>query len=169
MTAPTFTRLTIPPEPGAITSLDVLAPGVRGPLERTLEDMDTHGMGAIVRETQRTDARQQWLYGFGRSYDDGRGIVTYAQSARQSWHYFRLAADVVHKTLEDRAPWEFWERLAAVAEAYGLAAGQRWKDRKRDAPHLQYRQMRVSPSPLAYAAFVHGGAEAVWRIVGAGG
>ena len=46
--------------------------------------MKLRGLDAIVAETLRTDERQEFLYGFGRDYDDGRGIVTHSRAAT-SW------------------------------------------------------------------------------------
>jgi len=53
--------------------LEVLAPAFRRKIDAVLEAVPY----ATVAETLRTDARQQFLYGFGRDYDDGRGIVTH--------------------------------------------------------------------------------------------
>ena len=65
-----------PPEVHADNSLDSLAPKFREAVEKILEQMGD----AKVSETTRTFARQSYLYGFGREYDDGRGIVTNAAS-----------------------------------------------------------------------------------------
>ena len=117
-------------------------------------------------ETLRTEARQAFLYGFGREYDDGRGKVTGAETALLSWHGFGLAVDIVEK---DNTPWDapagFWESIGISAEARGLVWGGRWK--KPDRPHVQWGRCPVTPTEVDRQLFRQIGIEAVWVKYGA--
>lgn len=157
----------IPPEPSAIASLSGLAPLFRGKVEQLLNRFSD----GVVRESLRTDKRQQWLWGFGRLYDDDRGIVTNAKTCRTSWHFYGLAVDIVHKSLGDDAPGAFWSELVRHAHELGLVNGVDFLPSGRfgpDRPHIQWgAPMRHSPSSHAYALYLTGGFQAVWKAVGA--
>jgi hypothetical protein len=136
--------------------------------------MQANGHDPVVWETLRTHERQHYLYGFGRDYDDGRGIVTHSRSADETWHGFGLAADVISASKRWDAPDDFWRALERAAEAEGLVCGGDWDgddlttERFSDRPHVQWgRPMRRSPSPRAARLFAAGGYPAVWRDVGA--
>jgi peptidoglycan L-alanyl-D-glutamate endopeptidase CwlK len=147
-------------------SLDSLAPKFRAGVEAVLAGMRARGLDAMVAETLRTPERQAYLYGFGREYDDGRGIVTQAPTAYTSWHGFGLACDIVSRALQWDAPAEFWTALGAEARAAGLSWGGDW--RQRDLPHVQFGPpMRVSPSSRALELYEQGGLKAVWLEVSA--
>jgi D-alanyl-D-alanine carboxypeptidase-like protein len=114
-------------------------------------------------EWRRTPERQLYLYGFGRTYDDGRGIVTNAETPYKTWHYYGLAVDVVEK---DNTPWDapesFWLSIAEAAEKTGrLTSGYRWT--KPDKPHLQWGLCPSSPSSQDIALAKSSGIQAVWR------
>lgn len=161
------TRLPLPPkEPPAQARPEGLAPKFRDAVMRVIGRMRAEGFDPVIREGLRTDARQRWLYGFGREWDDGRGQVTNSPTGEDSWHPYGLAADIVDRVKEDKAPPAFWDSLARAARAEGLVTGADWK--RKDGPHVQFgHPMRVSPSPRATALKVSGGNLAVWREVGA--
>lgn len=131
------------------------------------------GLPETPFEWLRTEARQTFLYGFGRQYDDAkpRGRVTSAQSALYSHHGFGLGVDVVEK---DNTPWaappSFWNDIGDAAEATGLLKwGGRWH--RPDLPHVYWHGMPddmygVEGQALR-ALFVAQGIEAVWLRVGA--
>lgn len=156
------------------TDLTRLAPGFRRRLLLGLEAMERRGLDPIVYETGRTHQRQLYLYGFGRDYDDGRGIVTHSRDVDDTWHGFWLASDIISKSKGWDAPPHFWITLEAVMEQQGLTSGRDW-DRNDataesfvDSPHTQMGPpMRRSPSPSAARLFAAGGLEAVWREVSA--
>lgn len=146
-------------------SLDSLAPKFRARVEDVLHAMKLRGLDAIVAETLRTDERQEFLYGFGRDYDDGRGIVTHSRAAT-SWHRYGLACDIISQSAEWDARPQWWQALGEEARRCGLAWGGDW--RMKDLPHVQFGPpMRQSPSPRAAELLAQGGMEAVWREVGA--
>ena len=144
-------------------ALTELAPRFADALDRALERVPN----AMVAETTRTDARQQWLYAFGRTVDDGRGVVTHSASALDTWHHYGLAADVIHATLGWTAPSSWWQQLGIAARGQGLAWGGDWPTFP-DRPHIQWgAPMRRSPSPSAAQLLAAGGRAAVWHAVGA--
>lgn len=172
-------RLPKPPAAVPVESrMDGLAPKFRAALERMLAELRERGHDALVFETLRTNARQAYLYGFGRDYDDGRGVVTKAATAMGGWHFYGLAADVVHRTQLWGAPEAFWTALRLAARRNGLTSGDDWDrdglpveldpdEHVVDRPHVQWwcPGMRVSPSAQARALYEQGGREAVWRAV----
>lgn len=165
-----------PPEVPVCRSRFGVAPRFLERLDILVVRMDARGHPTLIYETTRTDERQRYLYGFGRYYDDGRGIVTQSRSAEHTWHsdHFGLAADLVHAKLHWDAPAEFWRALEEEAEKLGLTSGADWdrndatRERFKDLPHVQWGPpMRRSPSPHASELFDAGGLTAVWREVGA--
>jgi hypothetical protein len=145
-------------------------PRLRGKVMLLITKLEDRGRDPIVYESVRTHERQQYLYGFGRSYDDPgdpRGIVTYSQDGDDSWHFYGLAVDIISKSKGWGAPPSFWVDLGQAARSVGLHWGGDW--RKKDLPHVQWGEpMRDSPSPNAARLFASGGREAVWKVVGAG-
>ena len=151
--APTFT---VPVE----RSLDGLAPRFRARIEQLVAAVPD----AMVYETLRSEARQQYLYGFGRQWDDGRGIVTNSETNIDTWHGYGLAVDIIHKAKGWDAPADWWDRLGAEAIIRGLTWGGKWTFK--DLPHVQWGPpMRRSPSPSASLLKAKGGNEAVWKVV----
>lgn len=155
-----------PPEPPAESSLDRVAPKFRAAVLATFETMRAMGMDPVVNESIRSAERQAWLFGFGREYDDGRGVVTNASTGEHSWHTYGLAVDVTSRAQGDNAPGMFWYHLGKIARSNGLSWGGDWQ-RFTDRPHIQAGPpMAQSPSSRAKELFESGGFEAVWRGVG---
>jgi len=165
----------VPTEVATVRALDGLAPRFRSALQRVLLTLEGLGHDPVVIETLRGDARQRFLHGFGRLYDDGRGVVTHSHDADESWHYYGLAADVISSGRRWDAPPPFWAALGRACARDGLTWGGDWNgdgrsrdERFLDRPHLQWGPpMRRSPSPRAARLMELGGAAAVWRAVGA--
>lgn len=155
----------VPDEVPVQRSLDLCAPRFADAVRAMLTQL-VGGREETAFETLRTEDRQAFLYGFGRDYDDGRGIVTNANTALFSWHGFGLACDVVEK---DATPWDapatFWEALGNAAEANGLVWGGRWH--KPDRPHVQWARCPVSPTQEDRDMFAAEGMQAVWERYGA--
>ena len=150
-----------PAEVACDRSLDSLAPKFRDAVQAVIEQMGD----AKISETTRTFARQSFLYGFGREYDDGRGIVTNASSQLTSWHGFGLAADIIHRDKEWNAPQSWFRLLGETGKAHGLDWGGDWHHP--DLPHLQWGQCKDSPSDEARRLYAEGGLVSVWHAVGA--
>jgi peptidoglycan LD-endopeptidase CwlK len=151
-----------------VQSLDGLAPRFRAALQRVLAEMQRAGFDPAISETTRSDARQRFLFGFGRAYDDGRGVVTNSSDSRRTWHGYGLAADVISASRQWDAPDAFWHGLGAAAHDEGLEWGGAWPSFP-DRPHVQWgAPMRRSPSIHADELLRQGGVIAVWHEVGAG-
>lgn len=169
----------------------LLAPAVQQALARVLTGLiqtrafSIRGLGSryyevsaspLVFETLRSDELQRIYYERG---------TTKASSAELSWHFYGLAADVIHPDYEwfggpaARRTWpnaieravvgqRWFRQVALVAEAEGLAWGGRWT--VPDLPHLQWGRCRASPedAPTIYRSASGGeaGRRAVWRAVG---
>lgn len=158
-----------PAEVAVDQSLDDLAPAFKAKVSELLQRMKVRGEDAIVAESLRTNERQTYLWGFGRDYDDGRGVVTHSQDADETWHHYGLAVDIISQSKQWDAPPRFWFDLGANAVALGLSWGGSWKSFQ-DKPHVQWGEpMRQSPSPRAARLLADGGLEAVWKEVGAAG
>lgn len=149
----------VPIEPPRQFRLDGLAPLFADALSLVLAEMPD----AMCYETVRTNERQAFLFGFGRDYDDGRGVVTHAHDAMHGWHGFNLAADVIHKTKRWDAGEAWFLHLGTVAERHGLDWGGRW--RMRDLPHLNWGKCKPAPSDEARRLYAVGGLHAVWSAV----
>lgn len=161
--------LPLPPKEVPLCSDEAgLAPAFRRRLDVVIQEMHNAGYDAVVSETTRTQARQDYLAGFGREYDDGRGVVTHAMDAWTTWHFYGLAADVISRSKGWDAPEAFWGALRTVAHDEGLASGGDWEHP--DRPHVQWGYpMRVAPSERAVELYKQGGVQAVWKEVRADG
>lgn len=144
--------------------LKKLAPGFRVRVEQIVASLIAQGFDPIVVEAFRTDARQRHLYGFGRTYDDGRGIVTNAKDASQSMHGYGLAVDIVSKSKTWSAGPKFWEALAATAEKHGCVAGLRWK--MKDSPHIQMGGRTPQSPSLSMKGLRLASLPLVWKTLG---
>lgn len=156
-----------PAEPPIVQSLEMLAPKFRAKIDALLARFTALGFDPMIAESFRTDERQAWLFGFGRDYDDGRGIVTHAADGSTSWHRYGLAVDIVSAGQGWEASPSFWRSLGGCAHVESLAWGGDWHTFK-DLPHVQWGEpMRQSPSSRAVELLARGGVEAVWTEVGA--
>ena len=106
-----------PAEVPVQSDTSLLAPFFREAVERVVADMKAWGYTPQIFETMRTNERQAFLYGFGRTYDDGRGVVTHSQSADDTWHGYGLAVDIICA----RRKWDvgphFWNVLGTSARS----------------------------------------------------
>ena len=152
-----------PPEVPASTDLALLAPRFCDVVFTLLQGLRAKGLDPVVREAFRSDARQAWLYGFGRDYDDGRGEVTNAETGAKSWHRYGLAVDVVSNAEGDDAPESFWQALRDAAVSLHLTSGADWS--MQDKPHVQWwcEGMPVTPSDHAWELLQSQGVGAVWQ------
>ena len=161
-----MTKLPAPPrEIPADTDMMKLAPVFAAKVFDLLHQMERLGHDAVVAEAFRSDERQRFLYGFGREYDDGRGIVTQAADGRKSWHRYGLAVDIISKSRQWDAHPGFWLDLRNCARILLLTSGYDWTHR--DMPHVQWwcDGMHVTPSDHAWELLTTEGVQAVWREV----
>jgi hypothetical protein len=167
----------LPLPPGEVpvqSDTAVLAPRFRDAVARVVDDMRAWGYTPLVFEALRTNERQAFLHGFGRDYDDGRGIVTHSQTADDTWHGYGLAVDIVCSRRRWSAAPDFWHVLGTSARRHGLVWGGDWNgdwsitdEKFMDRPHIQWGAMRRSPSARAVELRKQGGLVAVWSTVSA--
>lgn len=166
-------KLPLPPAEVPVQSdSTLLAPRFRDAVARVIEDMRAWGYTPIVFETLRTTERQAFLHGFGRTYDDGRGVVTHSATADDTWHGYGLAVDIICAKKKWNAPPDFWHVLGTSARRHGLVWGGDWNgdwsvtdETFMDRPHIQWGAMRRSPSSRAVELKAKGGLPEVWSEV----
>ncbi len=142
-----------------------LAPLFAAKVFTLLNEMSNMGHDPIVFEAFRSDERAAWLYQSGRTFDDGRGIVTKAPNASKTWHRYGLAVDIVSKSKGWDADARFWTHLSLCAADLALTSGADWSTP--DKPHVQWwcPGMHVTPSDHAWDLLQSQGVEAVWHEV----
>ena len=157
----------VPPEVPPQRSLDGLAPRFRVLVEDLVDALECQGFDPVVAESLRTDERQKYLFGFGRQYDDGRGVVTHSAVGHTSWHFYGLAVDVISRSRGWNPGSAFWTALGAEARIRGLVWGGDWRALS-DFPHIQFGSgMPDSPSATHAEMHVRAGVAELWRALGA--
>lgn len=162
----------VPPEPARVTSTDAEPRRFRLAADAWADAMRRRGFPVEIEETLRTDARQRWLYGFGRLYDDGRGIVTNAPDGSHTWHRYAVARDYAC-ALAATHPDEYRRAAIFAAEACGLTSGYDWHHDGGatthfvDGPHIQFGKCAVSPTWRSALLYTAGGLPAVHKAIGA--
>lgn len=146
--------------------LSALAPRFRVALLIMLGQERVAGREWGISETIRNDARQRYLYASGRTRPGP--ILTNARTVWQTWHGYGLAADLYPKWGWDKVTRDEWALLALACRRNGLATGLAWTSvGGGDGDHVQWGELRVSPSPLATLYLSVGGLPYLWRRVGA--
>lgn len=174
-------RLPAPPtpEPPADTDLTKCAPKFLEKVWTLLHEHTRRSHDPIVFEGFRSDEREAWLFGLGRTYDipgDPRGIVTNATDGRDSWHRYGVAVDIISKKHGWDPGFQFYDDLRELALEVGLTSGADWNrngipvgldpaEHLKDRPHVQWwiPGMHVSPSDHAWELLTSKGIEAVWK------
>lgn len=175
-----MTKLPFPPTPEPPPNRDMtkLAPLFAEKVFTLIANMKERKHDAFVFEGFRSDARADWLFKSGREFDDGRGIVTKAKTARKSWHRYGLAVDIISASKEWNAPLTFWADLRTIATSLGLTSGDDWDrdgipveddpdEHLTDRPHVQWHceGMNVTPSDHAWELLQTKGVEMVWHVL----
>lgn len=150
---------TTPPEPPMVTSTDALAPGMARAVEGLMGKLADVGHPVRIRESYRTPARVEWLFGIGREYDpDGRGIVTNVRTGEKGWHPYGMGTD-----FEDLHGREVNDATVAAIEQhapeFGLVSGATWVHV--DRPHVQPAACPKSPTAEDQADYLAGNVDAV--------
>lgn len=104
----------------------------------------THEPWVLV-EGYRSEARQHWLYGQGRTRPGRK--VTWVRDPK--WHGCGLAADVMPAHKAYAAPRAWWEQLQAIGRKHGLS-NPAWTSG--DLGHLQFSDEALRARALAWAA-----------------
>jgi hypothetical protein len=115
-------------EPAKDADINALSEPMIPKIQAILKDLQGHGFDPVINETRRSTARQDWLYGQGRTPEEcikagiaaanahPGSIVTYTL---QSEHIKGLAADIISRRRGWNWP-EFFKALASSAHAHGL-------------------------------------------------
>lgn len=150
-------------------SFDGLAPRFRASLEAAIRECNQSGLDAYAYETLRSDELQELYYARGRTDIDGEfplgETVTNARSAKYSWHFYGLAADIISKSKQWKVSDEWRRSVNAIMRKHGLACGADWPHP--DEPHVYWKKCKRSPSDEARRLYAEGGLHAVWEAVGA--
>lgn len=158
----------VPPEPPRSTDLALLAPQMGEAISRLFAKLEQEGYPPLLYEGYRSPERQAWLWGFGRVYDDGRGVVTRVQTPFDGWHFYGLAVDVIHRHMGFAAP-GFYEAVGRFAPDCGLKGWRSWLPGsflRGDRPHVQWGRCRATPKD-AHDMYLAAGRTGVWSAVGA--
>jgi peptidoglycan L-alanyl-D-glutamate endopeptidase CwlK len=178
----------LPPGLKEYRGTDCLAPQFRVAVEASLEECHAQGPDAIIWESCRSQALQEFYYTRGRPpTPEYPRPVTWQRDAMKAWHFYGLAVDVIsrqhgwfnltaeltHGLTESaleavrqaraRQRDEWFAAVARIFMAHGCDWGGNWQ--KRDTPHFQWGLCRPSPSQLSIDAFTRAGKPAVWELV----
>jgi hypothetical protein len=107
-----------PPEPKRNADITSLVPYVADRVEKILARMKARGFDPIVFEALRTKARQEWLYGVGRTHSLKRKPITWTLKSR---HLAGKAVDIISKKRGWNWP-EFYTALREEARREGMYA-----------------------------------------------
>jgi len=121
------------------------------------------GYDPVVYEAKRSDELQRYYYAQGRTRPGT--IVTYAESAMYSWHFFGLAVDVISRAKEWGFSSEWIHGVSTILKAQGLDWGGDWT--RKDLPHFQWGTLKSAPSDRARQLYAQGGLIRVWQEVNA--
>ncbi len=105
-----------PPEPKRITSISELWEPIQGRVRNVLAAMKARGFDPIIFESRRTQERQAWLYGKGRTHHLSQKPTTWTMGSR---HRPGKAVDIISKSRRWSWP-QFYVALREEAEAVGL-------------------------------------------------
>ncbi len=103
-------------EPARTKEISTLAEPFRSRVKQLIAAMTAHGYDPVVFEARRSAARQQYLYGFGRTHHVGKRPVTWTLKSR---HLTGTAVDIISKSRLWSWP-GFYDALKHHAEALGL-------------------------------------------------
>lgn len=95
---------------------DKLNPELARRLRRVFAAMEAKGYDPMLFEGLRTQERQRWLYGIGRTHRKWQKPVTWTLKSK---HLVGKAADIVSKKRLWNWP-EFYKELRQQAKEYGL-------------------------------------------------
>jgi hypothetical protein len=103
-------------EPKRQSDINLLWLPFREKVALLLEAMRRRGYDPVIFESLRTEKRQAWLYGYGRTHHKGRKPVTFTLKSR---HLPGKAADIISKSKLWNHP-AFFDALKDEAKRLGL-------------------------------------------------
>jgi hypothetical protein len=126
------------PKKPLTVNFDDFDPEFRAKLEAAIAAMELQGYDPRVFEAARTQRRQAYLYGQGRTTFPGYGRegskVTWTLDSSYHGKFPARAADVISRSTGWSDP-KFFTAWGAAAKAAGLTWGGDWKSK--DLPHVQ--------------------------------
>ncbi len=106
--------------------VSLLYPVFASLVQAAILEASANGLRCAIFEGFRTPARQEWLYAKGR-FGSSEKIVTNA-TARNSWHQYGLAVDIVFKDVKGAWTWEGnWDMLEKIMVSYGIEKGPKFE------------------------------------------
>lgn len=104
-------------EPARQSDISLLVPYVGDRVRRIIARMESRGFDPMVFESLRSQERQAWLYGVGRTHSKHRRPVTWTLNSK---HIVGKAADIVSRRYYWNAPRAFWRALKQEANREGM-------------------------------------------------
>jgi len=104
-------------EPTREIAISSLVPYVASRVNAVLVAMRARGFDPVVFEARRSQERQDWLYGVGRTHSLNRKPVTWTHNSK---HLVGKAADIISKSRLWSWP-EFYRALKEEANRAGLS------------------------------------------------
>lgn len=144
-------------------SVDDLAPGMQGPVNRALAACQAAGLNVRVNETYRSAEVQRLYYSIGRDVLTGAVVgetVTNARTAEASFHGYKMAVDVCDAVRGYDVPDLWWSQVAEHFLNQGLAWGGTWT--RKDNPHYSPSSCPASPTSEDRGDFRRGDLARVW-------
>jgi len=103
-------------EPKRNTDTNSLVPYVKDRVQKLLVAMKARGYEPIIFEALRSDERQAWLYGIGRTHQKNRKPVTFTLKSK---HIDGKACDIISRSKLWNDP-RFFTALKQEANKVGL-------------------------------------------------
>ena len=142
----------------------LLAPGMEDRVQAMEAAALAKGAPILVYETARSHTLARMYFQLG---------VSRAQDGWRTWHFYMLAADIIHPTRQwdawtakDQAAVDWRGAVVEAGNAAGLDWGGDWVSFK-DYPHWQFGTVKPSPSDEAVRLYKEEGLVELWRAVGA--
>ena len=146
----------------SIARLSDVHPELVRRVKNLADALAAEGIDVQITQGLRTAAQQDALFAEGRT-QPGK-IVTNAR-AYQSNHVIGCAVDVDVTGLDGTLDWNAadpsWQRIVALAPAFGLRSGKSWND----LPHLELQEVPTEPGENVQQACKLDGIQAAWAVL----
>ena len=116
-------------EPKRQSDISALVPYVRDRVKAILAELEDLGFDPMVFEARRSDERQKWLYGIGRTHSLDRKPVSWTLKSK---HISGKAVDIISKSKMWIHP-KFFAALKKVSKKYGMHT------LKKEACHIEWQ------------------------------
>ena len=103
-------------EPKRVSDINSLVPYIKTRVESILKELKELGFDPIIYEARRSDSRQKWLYGIGRTHSKKRKPVTWTLNSK---HIVGKAVDIISKSKGWDYP-KFFKALRIIARKHDM-------------------------------------------------